>query len=62
METKPGWKTSEFSMTWLMGLVAGGFGLQDPEPIVRMGAVLALGLIGAGYNFSRGRAKNGGAK
>lgn len=55
---KPGRKSTEFGMTWLMGVVAGGAGIADDSEIVRMAAVIALGFLGGMYALSRGRAKH----
>ena len=56
---KPGVATTEHVFSWILGLVVGGTGLQDGDPTVRAAALIALGLIGAGYSLSRGKAKGG---
>jgi len=58
IDSKPGWKTTEFSMAWLMTLIS-GYGMVDEAPMVRAAAFVAIGLVGLGYQLSRGRAKGG---
>ena len=57
MDTKPGFKTSEFIGKWMASLVAGGFGITDPDPRVRAAALLAIGFMFGMYALSRSSVK-----
>ena len=71
METKPGWKTSEFWITTLTSIlfIAVGFGLIGQEQATQIGEdgsrlltelyeLIAVAVTVFGYNISRGIAKS----
>jgi len=58
---KPGWKTTEFNMVWVVGLVS-SFGMADEAALVRAAAFITVGLVGLGYQLARGAAKRNGVE
>ncbi len=48
-----GAKTSEHFLSWALAAFTGGVGLDDPDPLDRFVAVLALGLIATAYTLGR---------
>lgn len=56
---KPGYKTTEFSMAWLMSMVAGAGGAASSDPTVQAASLVAIGMVGLGYQLARGLAKRG---
>lgn len=60
IETKPGWKTSEFWLTAaasVVGLALASGAFPDESGVGKVLGVVAMALASAGYSVSRGAAK-----
>jgi hypothetical protein len=57
---KPGWKSTEFVTASGVAVVVASYGVEDPDPGVRMVALAGLSLVACCYAIARTFAKSGG--